>query len=326
MDSTGNLIWLKKFTAGYRSSFFSFCESHNTGYAAAGYLFNSFYDTGYGIVNRVDDSGELVWQKKYRLFGFYINMMTIKKISEGYLLTGVVYDNTIGIRTRGRTCLIRTDTSGNTLFTKVFAEDSSKTIYWIRDLEVINPNRYIITYPISDTGISPDSLNAKIIIVDSLGNVLNSKVFAGADYTYFNRCYVIGENDYLLVGNSDLNVLQSLRDIYIIRTDSMLNFPPNFIGVKKIESKVPLNFKLYQNFPNPFNPLTKIKFQISEFSDVKLIIYDVIGSEIDVLVKQTLKPGTYEVEWDGSKYSSGVYFYKLATPEYFVTKKMVLIK
>ena len=59
---------------------------------------------------------------------------------------------------------------------------------------------------------------------------------------------------------------------------------------------------------------------------VKLTIYDVLGKETAVLVNEQLKPGTYEVEWDGSNYSSGVYYYKLVATDYTETRKMVLVK
>ncbi len=59
---------------------------------------------------------------------------------------------------------------------------------------------------------------------------------------------------------------------------------------------------------------------------VQLIIYDVLGREIETLVNESQKPGSYEITWDGSRYASGVYFYKLMTEEWTETKKMVLIK
>jgi hypothetical protein len=59
---------------------------------------------------------------------------------------------------------------------------------------------------------------------------------------------------------------------------------------------------------------------------VKLIIYDLLGREVATLVNESLKPGTYEVEWDGSTFASGVYFYKLISDDFIETKKMVIIK
>ena len=98
------------------------------------------------------------------------------------------------------------------------------------------------------------------------------------------------------------------------------------VGIEKSELNTPLEYALSQNYPNPFNPKSKIKYQIAKLADAKLVIIDVLGREITTLVNEQLKPGTYEVEWDGSNYPSGVYFYKLITQDYSETKKMVLIK
>ena len=111
------------------------------------------------------------------------------------------------------------------------------------------------------------------------------------------------------------------------------------IAVNPISTEIPKSFSLYQNYPNPFNPSTKIKFDIpnSPFEgrrsaseegkgDVKLVIYDALGKEVSVLVNEQLKPGTYEVEWNAQNYPSGVYFYRIVSGEFILTRKMVLIK
>jgi Secretion system C-terminal sorting domain len=98
------------------------------------------------------------------------------------------------------------------------------------------------------------------------------------------------------------------------------------IGIKPIAGEIPAEFRLYQNYPNPFNPGTKIKFEIPERCAVNLKIYDVLGREVETLVSESLKPGTYEIKWNGSRYSSGIYFYSLKTEVFAETKKMILVK
>jgi photosystem II stability/assembly factor-like uncharacterized protein len=98
------------------------------------------------------------------------------------------------------------------------------------------------------------------------------------------------------------------------------------IGIKNISSVVPDKFSLSQNFPNPFNPSTNIRYQITNNRYITLKIYDALGKEIETLVNEKHTPGTYEVTWDGSNYPSGVYYYKLTAGDYSETKKMVLVK
>jgi aminopeptidase N len=98
------------------------------------------------------------------------------------------------------------------------------------------------------------------------------------------------------------------------------------IGIEPIGSTMPYRFNLYNNYPNPFNPVTTIIFDIARQSFTKLIVYDILGRETATLVNKELKAGSYKIKLDASAYSSGVYFYKLITDIFTDTKKMVLLK
>jgi len=108
------------------------------------------------------------------------------------------------------------------------------------------------------------------------------------------------------------------------------------IGIKTISNEVPKSFTLFQNYPNPFNPVTKIRFGLppspqGEGLGVRVIIYDILGREVETLVNKQLQPGIYEVDWpaptgDGANYPSGIYYYKMVANGYVETKKMVLVK
>jgi len=92
------------------------------------------------------------------------------------------------------------------------------------------------------------------------------------------------------------------------------------------ESTSPNVFSLYQNYPNPFNPTTTINYKISELGFVTLKVYDVLGNEIETLVNEEKSSGSYEVDFDASGLTSGIYFYKLQTGYFIDTKKMILLK
>jgi photosystem II stability/assembly factor-like uncharacterized protein len=85
-------------------------------------------------------------------------------------------------------------------------------------------------------------------------------------------------------------------------------------------------FLLSQNYPNPFNPTTTIRYEISERSFVTIKVYDVLGSEVATLVNEEKTIGDYEVEFDGSGLTSGIYFYQLKAGNFVETKKMILLK
>ena len=96
-------------------------------------------------------------------------------------------------------------------------------------------------------------------------------------------------------------------------------------------SEMPNEYKLYNNYPNPFNPSTTIKFSVPKNSNVKLNIFNMMGELIKTLVDEIKAPGTYNEEWDGtnlnnSKVASGIYFYRLESNEFVANNKMVLLK
>ncbi len=88
----------------------------------------------------------------------------------------------------------------------------------------------------------------------------------------------------------------------------------------------PASFSLLQNYPNPFNPLTNIRYSISSSQKITLTVYDLLGREVATLVNELKSPGTYKAQFDGSKYASGTYFYRLTAGNYVEIKKMVLLK
>ncbi len=95
---------------------------------------------------------------------------------------------------------------------------------------------------------------------------------------------------------------------------------------KVLINSIPKAYALNQNYPNPFNPSTKINFQISKLEFVSLKVYDVLGNEVSTLVNEKKSPGNYDVAFDASSLSSGIYFYQIKAGNFIQTKKMTLIK
>jgi hypothetical protein len=101
-------------------------------------------------------------------------------------------------------------------------------------------------------------------------------------------------------------------------------------GIKNNNGNIPNSFQLYQNYPNPFNPVTIINYQLPEMAYIKLTVYDISGKDVAVLVNNEQSPGYHKIEFDGSGFPSGIYFYRLSatdgTDGFSLTKKMVLLK
>jgi hypothetical protein len=98
------------------------------------------------------------------------------------------------------------------------------------------------------------------------------------------------------------------------------------VGVSNISSEIPYKYELYQNYPNPFNPVTKINFDIVKQSNVKIIVYDALGREIETLLNEELQPGKYYVDFNASKLASGLYFYRITAGDFSDVKRMIILK
>jgi uncharacterized lipoprotein YddW (UPF0748 family) len=147
------------------------------------------------------------------------------------------------------------------------------------------------------------------------------------------------ENILDIVSSENLEYLDSKGSeyqsyIYTIASLDRLNnesIPSNYVDLIFTALEEPLNytasgFKLYDNYPNPFNPTTVISYQLSVISNVEVAIYNLLGQKVLTLVSEKQMAGYHQVEWDASDYASGVYFYQLKTDSHMDIKKMILVQ
>ena len=147
---------------------------------------------------------------------------------------------------------------------------------------------------------------------------------------------------------SESNLLMTLSSQYSSFTDNTLQPGQNYfymieaiddagnsawstelstsITANETQSPLPKEYALDQNYPNPFNPSTTIKYQIPADANISLKIYDVLGNEVDELVNEFKTAGFYEVKFNASKLTSGVYFYRIESDNFTQTRKMLLMK
>jgi len=132
------------------------------------------------------------------------------------------------------------------------------------------------------------------------------------------------------------NVNNQLFSFYFNRQPTAVVFDPNnqiviktatlTMGIDENEGKVPEQYKLYQNEPNPFNPVTLINYDVPKTSHVKLVVYDLLGKEVKTLVNENQVSGRYTMSFNGVSLPSGVYLYRLEAGDFISVKKMLLVK
>ncbi|MEO8231692.1 MAG: T9SS type A sorting domain-containing protein [Ignavibacteriota bacterium] len=152
-------------------------------------------------------------------------------------------------------------------------------------------------------------LSKSITLSSSPQTILDSVEISTNDDVKFS--FLLGSSQLVTVWIDDVNI----TEITTGTTDITKNY-----------GLLPINFQLNQNYPNPFNPSTSINYAISSKQFVSLKVYDVLGDEVATLVNEEKPAGNYEVNFDASKLSSGVYFYKLQSGSFMQTRKMTLLR
>lgn len=215
------------------------------------------------------------------------------------------------------------------------------TIYW-QQATKLYPNSNLTNINISVervyNTVAQNSINGRIFKFAD-GGLNNVNVYAKLNNS-FVRCTISdGLGIYHLVSLPSGNVMVIVDrigykpDSALVNVNSnsqidSINFylNPVYVGIKYEGNNVPLTPMLYQNYPNPFNATTNIRYAIHKDGYVRIVIYDLLGREVKVLVNESVRAGTYNVQFDISGLASGVYFYRMSFENFSDVKRMVLVK
>lgn len=257
------------------------------------------------------------------------------------LAAGTVRDQFMGVRngtnvwlfyTTGTTGSIDlnciTSNDGGTTYGAPFTIGSSpgRDEYWF-DAKPYNSGVDLIFYSDSLQGGAPTNSSDKLMNCYALNTTPNT--FSGLTQlserppTWSGRGYIPTLIEYY-DANADAGVIWvgvdgANRRLFYDRYGALTHISHN-------SNEVPEKYSLSQNYPNPFNPTTKFNFSIPKNSFVSLKVFDVLGREVATIVEKDFSMGSYTVDFDATKLSTGIYFYTLKTGDFTETKKMMLVK
>ena len=315
LDNAGNLQWSWVIGGSNEEDSYSVCQTRDSGFAFAG--FTNTFGAGYPdlYVVKVSKSARLEWTRTIGGDNDDYGFSILNNADGSFTVGGESFSYSLGSMDM---YIINLDQRGNYKWGRT---TGGPDLEFIRSIVPASDGGYVAVGSTYSFGAGERDMF--IVKTDSAGN------------TCANTTMPVPHID------SGGTLLKYTVQMYNI-SPTIMSVGPNISGWGEISTLcltemnpftgiIPLSFSLHQNYPNPFNPITKIQFDIPSKGqrlafDTKLIIYDISGREITTLINEQLQPGSYSVDWDGTGYASGVYFYSLITNEFTETKRMVLVK
>lgn len=279
-----------------------------------GYITNSDGNTD-TYTARISTSGNIVWSKTYNGNG-----------NENDKAWGIVVDEDKDVFITGETenavgnvnyLTIKYDRQGTSEWVKVYNgtgddEDVATAISLFRNNIVITGRSF---------GTENNFDYATVRYKKNNGNQLEVNRYSMNEYTNDLATDVSTKGGTVVVtGYSELIMDNAAGSSYISTVS------PGWTSDLESISEIPAGYSLHQNFPNPFNPVTSIQFDLAAVSIVKLTVFDVLGKEVSVLINQQLDAGNHKITFNAEKLASGIYFYKLEAGSFNDIKKMTLVK
>ena len=312
-DTNGNEIWVKRYSGPESENSMAYCMALDD--AANVYVTGSSY-IYYATIKYNSDGNEL-WAQRYGAEISYdkANAIAVDEIGNVYV-TG----QSFGVDSEFDYATIKYNSDGTEQWASIYngpgqgmdqassiCVDEERNVYvtgWSDAVVGVEGNLDFATIK-----YNPDGQEVWVMRYNGTGD--------GPDYQTAGI---------VLDGGNNVFVTGSSMGDFLNQNFATIKYSQSPSHIKEINSEVPNAYSLFQNYPNPLNPSTKIEYSIPEHSLVQLSVYDVLGNEVFEIINEEQVAGTYRVDLNGAELPSGVYFYKLQAGSFVETKKMILLK
>jgi hypothetical protein len=312
-DLDGDTVWTKTYGGSDRDLPHSISRTQDGGFIIAGSTKSQSAGDFDAWLIRTDSNGNLVWTKTYGGTGYDLGEDAKQTDDNGFIIAGVT-ESFGHMNNYVDAWLIKTDSDGDTLWTKTFGGDTHDGA-----LSVVQTSDgcYVWTGYLD---ISTFNQDLWVLKTDASGNTLWSETYGGT-FNNIGRCINKTDDENLIITGDYYSEVTNTRDVWLLNVD------PDVSDVERDEnSQIPETIVLKQNYPNPFNPSTTIEFGIPESQFVTFAVYNLLGEQVSLIVNENLSAGNYKVDWDAGDLPSGIYIYKLIAGVFNQSNKMILMK
>lgn len=310
-NTNGDTLWTRTYGGINNDWGRSVCQTSDGGYVITGETLSygvGLYDV---YLIKIDVNGDTLWTKTYGGAGNDYGFSVCETMDDDLLITG--YTSSFGAAF-GDVYLIRTNATGDTLWTKTYGDYYTECGYSVCETTT---GRYIIVGETWSFGVGQGDVY--LIKTDTEGGIIWTKTIGGLNNDHGYSVRQTADDGFIITGYTDSfgaggNVVYLIK----IATDP--------VGIDNQES-LPSCSPFLQNYPNPFSSKTSIKYSLLQQSNVKIEIYNVKGQLVEILMNENMPGGIiHTIEWDARDITPGIYFYKLTANRKEIVRKMVLIR
>jgi hypothetical protein len=316
-DSMGNTSWSETYAGADDRKAYSVQQTRDGGYIIAGY--NPFYGgIEYDIyLLKTNNQGDTLWSRIYGGSDIDRAFAVQQTIDGGYIIAGSTTSFGAGYED---VYIVKTDSLGDTLWTHTYGGTDGERA---NSIQQTANGSYIVAGITSSYGSGEGDLY--LIKIDGVGDTLWTMVYGSPDNEGGSSIDQTIGGGYIVAGSVTTFVppYSFLSDCWLVKTgpDTAVSGAPVIQWVSH-----PKNFTLHPAYPNPFNPVTMISYEVPVRGIVRVDIYNVLGKKTAELVHGIACAGRHSVMWNASDLPSGLYFVRLEAGEFHQTRKVVLLK
>lgn len=309
-NSRGDSLWGRTFGGDRSDRCESVIETLDGGFLLAGYTYSFNVSVSDIWLVKADNNGDSLWSRTYGGSDFD-NCCSIQRTSDGgYVLAGETKSFGDGNQD---IWLIKTDSNGDSLWSRIYGSSDWDNCRWVQ--QTVDGGFVLAGDFYSSDASSPDF---RLVKTDAGGDSLWSCTFGGSES---EACYSVQQTTdggYVLAGYTE-SFGAGGCDFWLVKTG------PDGTPVWDRQVSTPQQFSL-SVYPNPFNPITTISFDLPRAMQTQLRIFDVTGRIVTTLADERFSAGSYSFRFDGGPYPSGVYFARLQADNQQKTQKLILLK